>query len=78
MNITMRDGRKFSGTPLRIVQSMRAVAFDQKDATIDRYIDFVIDNVQRSDEVALVVAGTTEEERAASLLAELKRVGFAT
>jgi hypothetical protein len=78
VNITMRDGRKFSGTPIQIVQGMRSVAFQQQEASIDDYITWVVDNAQRGNEVALNVTGSTEDERALSLLDELKRTGLAT
>ena len=78
MNITMRDGRKFSGTPLQIVQGMRAVAFDQADATIETYVRWVVANVERNDELALNVAGTCDEELCARLVNEMLRTGLAT
>lgn len=77
MKITLRDGRVFSGTPLQIVQGMRAVAFNKSDATLDQYIEFVADNVRRNDELSITVPPGTEEERSASLIAELQRIGFA-
>lgn len=56
---------------------MRAVAFNKSDATLDQYIEFVADNVRRNDELSITVPPGTEEERSASLIAELQRIGFA-
>jgi hypothetical protein len=78
VNITMRDGRKFSGTPLQVVQSMRSTSFDRKDVTIDEYVHWVVDNVQRNDDLVLNVTGTCDEELCARLLNELIRTGLAT
>jgi len=78
MQITMKDGRKFSGTPVQIVQGMRSVAFDKQDATLEEYARWVVDNVARNDEISLSVSGSSDEEICAGLVNELLRAGLAT
>jgi hypothetical protein len=76
MNITTNDGRAFTGTALQIVQAMKSIAFNGTGSLAD-YIDWVIDNTQRFNDVELNVTGETDEARAESLLAEMVRVGLA-
>lgn len=77
MRITMNDGRSFSGTAVQIVQGMQSVAFDKKSASLSEYMDWVVDNAQRLNEVQLNVTGDTDDARAESLVAELVRAGLA-
>ena len=77
MKITMRDGRVFQGTPLQIVQSMQRIAFGVDDFTIPQYIDWVVANARRFEEVELVITGATPDEKAAELVSEMLRVGLA-
>jgi hypothetical protein len=77
MKIVMRDGRVFQGTALQIVKSMQDIAFGVEQMTLDQYIDWVVDNARRFEEVELTVAGETSEERAKALVAEMVRAGLA-
>jgi hypothetical protein len=77
MKIIMRDGRVFQGTGLQITKAMQDIAFGVDDFTISKYIDWVIDNALRFEQVALDVQGETEEQRANSLVAEVIRTGLA-
>ena len=78
MRILLSDGRVFSGTPLQIVRAMQDVAFGAEHFSTAEYIDWVATNAERAEGVALQIEGETDEERAASLLAEMLRVGLAT
>lgn len=77
MQITMSDGRVFSGTPIQIVQGMRSVAFDKRDASLSEYINWVVGNVERNEGVALSVTGDTDDERSASLIQAMRDAGLA-
>ena len=73
MNITMRDGRVLSGTALQIVRQMQSLAFGAEDFSLAKYVQFVVDNTQRFESIALSVAGSTDDELARSLIDELER-----
>ena len=68
MKIITRDGRVFQGTPLQIVQAMKAIAFGVEGMTIDEYIDWVVGNTRRFEGVELKLSGGTTDERARSLV----------
>ncbi|MCC6649381.1 MAG: hypothetical protein IT374_27900 [Polyangiaceae bacterium] len=74
----MRDGRVFQGTPLQIVQAMQAIAFGVEQLSVDRYIDWVVDNAQRFERVELKVPAGAPEERAAVLVEEMVAKGLAS
>lgn len=78
MKILMRDGRVFQGTPLQIVQAMQAIAFGVEQLSLDRYVDWVIDNAQRFEGVELKVPAGTPDERAAALVDEMVAKGLAS
>ena len=71
MKIVMRDGRVFQGTALQIVKAMQDIAFGVEQMTLDQYIDWVVDNAQRFEEVELAVEGEATEERAKALVEEM-------
>ena len=77
MKIVMRDGRVFQGTALRIVKAMQDIAFGVEQMTLDEYIDWVVQNARRFEEVELKVAGETTEERANALVDEMLAKGLA-
>jgi len=77
MKIVMRDDRVFEGTALQIVRAMQDLAFGVDDLTVPQYIEWVVANVQKFEGVALTVAGDTNDELAASLVAEMVRAGVA-
>jgi len=76
MVIVMRDGRVFQGTPVQIVKGMQDIAFGVERLSLSDYIDWVVGNARRFDEVELQVRGGTDEEKAASLVAEMIRAGL--
>ena len=76
MKIVMRDGRVFQGTPLQIVQAMRAIAFTVPDYTIQQYVEWIVENAQRHEDVALHAVGDTDEALATSLIQEMLRTGL--
>jgi hypothetical protein len=71
MKITTRDGRVFQGTPIQIVKAMQDIAFGVDDLSLDRYIDWVVDNARRFEGVALNATGETTEARATTLIADM-------
>ena len=77
MKITMRDGRVIQGTALQIVTAMQDIAFGVDDFTVPEYIDWVVANARRFEEVELKVEGASDEEKAKSLVEEMVRVGLA-
>lgn len=78
MTLVLRDGSQIAGTPLEIVREMQSHARGAASLPVPRYIDWVVANVRRFEEVDLEVGGNTDEERASSLLSEMLRVGLAT
>ncbi len=77
MKIVMRDGRVFQGTALQIVRAMQDIAFGVEQMTTDQYIDWVIDNARRFEDVELAVRGESTEERAKALVDEMLAKGLA-
>ena len=77
MKITMRDGRVFQGTALQIVKAMQDIAFGVDDFTVPQYIEWVVANARRFEEVELVIKGDNDEEKAAALVSEMLRAGLA-
>jgi hypothetical protein len=77
MKIVMRDRRAFQGTALQIVKAMQDIAFGVERMTLDQYIDWVIDNAYRFEEVELAVARKTTEERAKALVEAMVGSGLA-
>lgn len=78
MKIVMRDGRVFQGTAVQIVKAMQDIAFGVEQMSLDQYIDWVVQNARRFEEVELVVAGETAEERAKTLVEEMVAKGLAS
>ena len=76
MNIVMRDGRVFRGTAVQIVKAMQDIAFGVEQFTLPEYIDWVVQNAAKFEEVELKIMGETDEEKAASLVAEMIRTGL--
>jgi len=76
MNIVMRDGRVFRGTAVQIVKAMQDIAFGVEQFTLPEYIDWVVQNAAKFEEVELKVTGETDDEKAASLVAEMIRTGL--
>jgi len=76
MEIVMRDGRVFKGTPVEIVRDMKEIAFGVEQLSLNEYIDWVAANAKKFEDVELRVAGETEEAKAASLVAEMIRTGL--
>jgi len=78
MTIVIRaDGRRFSGTPLQIVQQMQSVAFGQDDVTLPEYIERSVRLVDVMEGVSLKVTGESDEQLAASFLDEMVKAGLA-
>jgi hypothetical protein len=77
MKIVMRDGRVFQGTALQIVKAMQDIAFGVDQMTLGQYIDWVVQNALRFEEVELVVSGATTEERATTLVEAMVASGLA-
>ena len=78
MRIVMRDGRVFQGTALQIVRAMQDIAFGVGDFTTAQYIDWVVDNTRRFEELELQITGDTDDERAQALVDEMLKHGLAS
>ena len=61
---------------LQIVKAMQDIAFGVEDFTVPKYIEWVVANARKFEEVELDVKGETDEELAASLVAEMLRTGL--
>src|SRR5690606_16559159 len=59
MKIVMRDGRVFQGTALQIVKAMQNIAFGVDDFTVPKYIEWVVANTLKFEELQLDVKGET-------------------
>ena len=68
----------FQGTALQIVKAMQDIAFGVERMTLDHYIDWVVQNARRFEEVELKVAGETTEERAKALVDQMLAKGLAS
>ena len=77
MKISMRDGRAFQGTALQIVKAMQDIAFGVDDFTVPEYIEWVVANARKFEEVELAITGATDDEKAKSLVEEMVRAGLA-
>ncbi|HOY64900.1 MAG TPA: hypothetical protein PLS19_09135 [bacterium] len=77
MRIILRDGEKFSGSPLKIVTLMKGSTMFSDVKTIREYVDMVLRNAKMVENVELMVKGNTDEELAHSLVGELIAHGLA-
>ena len=77
MRIELRDGEKFSGSPLKIVTQMKGSTMFSDVKTIREYVDMVLRNAKMVENVELTVKGNTDEELARSLVTELIERGLA-
>lgn len=66
----------FQCTALQIVKAMQDIAFGVEDFTVPKFIEWVVANARKFEEVELDVKGDTDEELAASLVAEMLRTGL--
>jgi hypothetical protein len=71
------DGRVLEGTAKQIVEAMQYVAFGQQDRTLTEYIDWAAEMASRMNEVDLRITGSTDEERAESLVRAMLEAGLA-
>jgi hypothetical protein len=72
----MRDGRVFEGKALEIVRAMQDIAFGVEQLSLSEYIDWVVRNASKFEDVELKITGETDEEKSESLVAEMVRVGL--
>ena len=72
------DGRVFEGTYKQIAEAMHAIAFGQEDRTLSEYIDWAIDQARRLNDLDLHAEGTTDEEKAESLVRAMLDARLAT
>lgn len=77
MQITTADGRRLSGTAKQIVEDMKLIAFGHDNDTLSDYIDWLVTQAQEFEGVSLNVTGDSEDEKATSLISEMKRTGLA-
>jgi hypothetical protein len=55
---------------------MQDIAFGVEDFTVPKYVEWVVANARKFEEVELDVKGETDEELATSLVAEMLRTGL--
>jgi hypothetical protein len=77
MKIRLNDGAEYEGTPVEILEQMKSKSMFTDAKTVDEYIDFLVENARKFEGKSLTVAGATTEERAASLVKDLKAAGMA-
>ena len=77
MRVELRDGEKFSGSPMKIVTQMKGSTMFSDVKTIREYVDMVLRNAKMVENVELTVKGNTDEELARSLVSELLERGLA-
>jgi len=77
MKIIMRDDRVFQGTPVQIVRAMKDIAFGVENLNLTQYIEWVVANAKKFEEVELGVRGASDDELSASLVDEMLRAGLA-
>ena len=73
MKIIMRDDREFVGTPVQIVRAMKDIAFGVEHLNLAQYIEWVVANAKKFEELDLKVGGATYDELSASLVDEMIR-----
>ena len=76
MKIIMRDDRVFKGTPVQIVRAMKDIAYCVEHLNLTQYIEWVVANAKKFEEVELKVAGNTDDELSAALVDEMVRAGL--
>lgn len=81
-NTTMKiqitaDGRVFQGTPKQIVEAMKFHAFGQEGKSLSEYIDWLVCQVQRMNEIELTVEGDTDEAKATAIVDAILEAGLA-
>lgn len=76
MKIIMRDDREFVGTPVQIVRAMKDIAFGVEHLNLAQYIEWVVANAKKFEEVELKVTGKTDDELSAALVEEMIRAGL--
>ena len=76
MKIIMRDDREFVGTPVQIVRAMKDIAFGVEQLSLAQYIEWVVANAKKFEEVELKVKGATDDELSAALVDEMIRAGL--
>ncbi|MBE2251896.1 MAG: hypothetical protein IAE78_20340 [Myxococcus sp.] len=72
----MRDDREFVGTPVQIVRAMKDIAFGVEHLNLAQYIEWVVANAKKFEEVELEVSGKTDDELSAALVDEMVRTGL--
>lgn len=77
MKIRLNDGAEYEGSPVEILEQMKSKSMFTDANTVDEYIDFLVENARKFEGKSLAVAGTTTEERAASLVEALEAAGMA-
>lgn len=73
----LNDGRVLEGTAQQIVEQMRTLAFGQENRTLSEYVDWVADQIRRTEEIPLEVEGDTDAAKAASLVKAMLEAGLA-
>ena len=76
MKIVMRDGRVFQGTALQNREGDAGHRVRRRGLHGAEIHRLVVANVRKVEEVELAVKGGTDEELAASLVAEMLRTGL--
>jgi hypothetical protein len=73
----LNDGRVLEGTAQQIVEQMHSLAFGQENRTLSEYVDWVAEQVRRTEEIPLEVEGDTDVAKAASLVKAMLESGLA-
>ena len=76
MKIIMRDDRAFVGTPVQIVRAMKDIAFGVEHLNLAQYIEWVVANAKKFEEVELKITGKSDDELSTALVDEMIRTGL--
>lgn len=73
----LRDGREFEGTALQIVREMQSLAFGADDKSVDEYIYWMVDHLQKFEGITVSIVGNHTESIAESFIDEIVAHGLA-
>lgn len=78
LRIVLRDGEVFDGKgALDLIRAMKGATMFSDVRSVSDYLDMVLRNAKHFEDIELRIKGNTMQEKAASLVSELERLGLA-